>query len=566
MNSPSVVPPYLPTIPNMLRQASSQYAEEEFIVRGERRLTFAELDRESMRLARGLVASGVGKGSQVGVLLPNGPDFALAFMAAARIGAVVLPMSTLYQPRELKWVLRHADIDTLIVAPGYLGHDYMARLTQALPGLDRHHGHRLFLDEAPHLRRVYVWSDEAPLWALPAPAALQQAAESGPVTEALVRAMEDAVTPADRAFMIYTSGSTADPKGVVHTHGNSMRHSYQMATAYGLPKAGERVISPRPFFWIAGLSATFFYALHAGFCIVVPGDSQPATFLELMVAENAHFVTGAAPGFAAIANLAESRNETLSVIQLVTDYAGVVEKVDGVPRFVSRRLEELFPAAEAQRTRHLMPRIYGMTETTSAYVSLPAPQRLPEAKAGSNGQPAPGTFVRIVDPETRAPLPPGVPGELVVGGYSLMAGLHKKERHETFVGELLYPTGDMCSVDEDGWVTFVTRLSEMIKISGANVAPLEVESLLNGRDGIRESAVVSIEHDRRTELVAAVVLHDGADFDEQCVIADLKGELSSFKVPRRIVPMAEEDLPRTATGKVHKLRLQKTLQESLVAG
>src|SRR5690606_37407098 len=104
---------------------------------------------------------------------------------------------------------------------------------------------------------------------------------------------------------------------------------------------------------------------------------------------------------------------------------------------------------EAERTRHRMPSIYGMTETTSAYVSVPAPERIPEDKIGTNGRPAPGAFVRIVDPETREPLPPGQPGELLAGGYSLMAGLYKKERHETFVGELLYPTGDMCSVDED---------------------------------------------------------------------------------------------------------------------
>jgi acyl-coenzyme A synthetase/AMP-(fatty) acid ligase len=135
---------------------------------------------------------------------------------------------------------------------------------------------------------------------------------------------------------------------------------------------------------------------------------------------------------------------------------------------------------------------------------------VPEDKRGANGKPAPGAFVRIVDPETRAPLPPGQPGELLAGGYSLMAGLYKRERHETFLGEVLYPTGDMCKVDEDGWVTFVTRLSEMIKISGANVAPLEVESLLNAREAIRESAVVGVERDRRTELVAAVILHDGA--------------------------------------------------------
>ena len=557
-NTP-LIPQYQPTIPNMLNHAARAFGDSELLVRRDRRLTFAELDEQSWALARGLVAAGIGKGSHVGVWMPNGPEFALAFMAAARIGAVVVPMSTLYQTRELKWVLQHADIDTLITAPSYLAHDYVARLSQALPALSGQSSGSLMLTDSPHLRRIYVWEDEAPSWAWPAPAMMLKAPGADRVSTDLVRAMEAAVTPADHAFMIYTSGSTADPKGVVHTHGNSMRHSFQMATAYGLPKAGERVLTSRPFFWIAGLSATLFYALHSGFCLVIPDDAEPSTYLTLMGREHIDFVTGAAASFAALDKEAQRLDCDLSVVQVVTDYAGVVSRTSDTPRFVCSRLEAHFPAMEAIRTRHRMPSIYGMTETTSAYVSLPAPQRVPEEKVGANGLPAPGAFVRIVDPVTHEPLPPSQAGELLAGGYSLMAGLHKKERQDTFVGELLYPTGDMCRMDQDGWVTFVTRLSEMIKVSGANVAPLEVERLLNARDAVRESAVVGIPDGARTELVAAVILHEGATLDRDRLIAELKEELSSFKVPRRIEVVADTDVPRTATGKIHKQRLAKML-------
>ncbi|MFW6092885.1 MAG: class I adenylate-forming enzyme family protein [Pseudomonadota bacterium] len=553
-----VLPPYDPTIPNMLAHAGEHHGERELLVRGGQRLGFRELEARSLTLARRLVAEGVSKGSHVGVLLPNGPEFAVAFLAAARIGAVVIPMSTLYQARELGWVLRHADMDTLIVAPAYLNHDYLERLEQALPGLTASGGDTHFLEEAPHLRRIYVWGERVPAWARP----LTEAEDGAWVSEALVRALEAAVTPADPAFMIYTSGSTAAPKGVVHTHGNSMRHSYQMATVYALPKAGERVLSPRPFFWIAGLSATFFYAIHGGFTVVIPDAADPAHQLELMEREAVDFVTGNGAGFTALADRAEAQDHPLSVVQVVTDYAGVVRRDTAPVQFVCERLERAFPAEQAQATRRRMPSIYGMTETTSAYVSLPAPQRLPEDRIGANGKPAPGAFVRIVDPDTREPLPPGEPGELLAGGYSLMAGLHKQERHDTFVGELLYPTGDMCSEDEDGWVTFVTRLSEMIKISGANVAPLEVENLLNAEDGIRESAVVDLTRDGHTRLVAAVVPHEGARISEAAVIERLKTELSSFKVPRQIVTMADSEVPRTATGKIHKPRLRALLSDA----
>ena len=550
--------PFVPTIPNLLHWANEHYADQALIEKAGRRLTFSGLERESMVLAKQLVAQGVTKGTRVGILLPNDVEFPVVFMAAARIGAIVLPMSTLYQPRELQWVIRHADIDTLFIADSYMNHNYIDRLETAIPEITKQDMAPLFIESVPYLRQIIVVGDETPLWATNYSTILQQRTPVA-INDAFIHSMEAAVTPSDWAFMIYTSGSTADPKGVVHTHGNAMRHSCQMANVYGIPKTGERVAVSRPYFWIAGLSGSLFYALHAGFTLVIPDSASAAAFYDLVINDDIDFVCAGAAIFAAMNHLAKASGSGLTVTQLVTDYAGVCHMDNGRVSFTNERMESALAAKVAQENPDAMPSIYGMTETTSAYVSVPPPGRLTEDKAGFCGQPAAGAFVRIVDPVTREPLPPGQPGELLAGGYSLMAGLYKKERHETFVGECLYPTGDMCAVDEDGWVKFVTRLGDMIKISGANVAPLEVELLLNREPGIGESAVVGVKEESGIELVAAVIADGSVTLDQPSILNRLKGELSSFKVPKRIVIVDEETMPRTATGKIKKRDLPELL-------
>ncbi|HYC22188.1 MAG TPA: AMP-binding protein, partial [Candidatus Bathyarchaeia archaeon] len=218
-------PDFSPTVPALLRSAVEHHGERLLIVHGDVRLTYADADARSARLARGLLAMGVGKGTRVGLLMPNGPDWIVACLAAARIGALLVPINTFYQARELGWVLRHADVALLLVVARFRSHDYLARLETAAPELARSEPAdppqlpgRLRVRSLPHLRDVRVWGEHDRSWA-GSGRDLEAAADSEPrLDDAFLRAVEQEVTPADPMVIIYTSGSTAEPRGAVHTH------------------------------------------------------------------------------------------------------------------------------------------------------------------------------------------------------------------------------------------------------------------------------------------------------------------------------------------------------------
>jgi acyl-CoA synthetase (AMP-forming)/AMP-acid ligase II len=552
----------------MLHQVADTYGDQEAIVRGSSRITFRALERESARVARGLLVAGVGKGSRVALLMPNSPDWVVAFMAITRIGAIAVPLSTLYQAPELRWVLRHADIDVLFIRDRYLNHDYVARLEEALPSLAQQDTTRLFLPEAPHLRAIYVWGDCDRTWAQRGPDSLLGAAERQPaIDREFLSQVEASITPADLLFMIYTSGSTADPKGVVHFHGNVIRHTYQMAHDFTLIEPGDRLASQRPYFWVAGLCATLLYTLHSGGCLIVPETDAPVEALRLIEAERLTFVGGAATWFTAIAAHAAAHQSEYTVAQLSLDIAGVARRTAaGDYAFVRESLEARIPFSATPLPQKRIPNMFGMTEMLGAHSAEPAPTVMPETKEGASGRAIPGVVRKVVDSASGRELPAGEVGELWVRGYSLMAGLYKKEREETFEPDGFYRTGDLCVVDEADCLTFKSRLGDMLKVHGANVAPLEVERCLNAQHGVFDSAVLGLPDGRGDTLVAAAVVPlEGVELDEQELIAQLRKELSSYKVPKRIAFLAAEAIPRTGSGKVQKFKLKPILEEALKA-
>ena len=159
-------PDYDPSIPHFIRTRSERFGDNPLILLGEQRISYRDAAEQSARLARGMLASNLGKGSRVGLLMPNGPDWLVAWLAAARIGAIVVPMNTFYKPRELGWVMRHADLQTLLMVPRFLNNDYLERLETVAPGLARQKADALLLPELPFLRSVYVWGDHDRGWAM----------------------------------------------------------------------------------------------------------------------------------------------------------------------------------------------------------------------------------------------------------------------------------------------------------------------------------------------------------------------------------------------------------------
>lgn len=562
-------PPYTPTVPEMLRFVAREYADMDAIVRGNERLSYRELERRSATMARGLLAHGLGKGSRVALIMPDSPDFAIAFMAAARIGAVVLPMTTLYQAPEIRWVLNHADIDTLLTYDKYLNHDYIERLQTAFPDLAQHGGRELYLGDAPYLRRVFVWNRRDVPWAYSAPEdLLDRSAKADAIDDAFLTSVESNLSPADHLAMIYTSGSTADPKGVVHYHGAMMRHSYLFATEYYPYTPGERAVAIWPWFWVAGLATSLLICLQGGVCLIVPESNDAAHVADAIITENATLFSGMFDHVARVSHHLRARAGDLELFSVHVATAGIARRngASGECRFLSENLERLVPARQMPVPAERIVRYYGMTETLAGHSGEPAPAFAPVGKEGTSGRPLPEVQRKVVDPETRQVLPPGEVGELCVRGFSLMAGLYKKERHETFDADGYYPSGDLCVIDEDDWLTFKARTGDMIKVSGANVAPLQVEQAMMSIDGVDSCAVVGLNRGTNDALLAAAVVPlPGRSVTETALITAMKPLLASYKIPKRVFIMSDSDIPRTANGKVRYFKLREQLEAQLGA-
>jgi acyl-CoA synthetase (AMP-forming)/AMP-acid ligase II len=526
------------TIPTFLRDLTRQHGERDLIVADARRLTYAEAETRSAAMARGLLAAGVGKGSHVGALLPNGPEWVLTWLATTRIGAVLVPLNTFFQTRELAWTLRHADVECLLVASRFLTHDYSARLEAALPGLADAGEAPLRLQAAPHLRRVHVFGPCDRPWARDA------AALEGPVDPALnadfLEAVESTVSPADAMVMLYSSGSTADPKGALHTHGSLLRHAAALAALRNL-KPEDRIWSPMPFFWVGGFVFAFVSNLCAGACTLCEEVFDPEKTLAFLERERATIAIGW-PHFGKALAEHPSRHER--------DLSGL--RGGNVP--------DILPPEVCPSDPELRANALGMTETCGPH-TWGGEGALPEAERGSFGRAVPGVEHCVVDPETGQPVPPGSPGEICVRGYSLMQGLYKVEREDTFTPDGFYRTGDAGYFGADGLLYFQGRLGDLIKTGGANVTPSEVEQVLLSYPEVKEAYVVGIPDPERGQSVAAsVVLERGAEATPEVLRARLRGDLSAYKVPRHLYIDALTDLPFTDSGKLDKRRLAKLLE------
>jgi acyl-CoA synthetase (AMP-forming)/AMP-acid ligase II len=504
-------------------------------------LTYRQVEAQSSLLARGLLARGAGKGTPVGLLMPNGPDWIVAWMAITRIGAIAVQLSTFSKADELARTIRHSDIQTLLTADNFLNHDYVERLEAALPSLATAGGQPLKLREAPYLRSIWIWGEARPAWATGDRAGLEAAAESGGYDAGLLAAVEAQVAPSDPAVMIYTSGSTAEAKAVVHSHGSVVRQSLLMSI-YSAFEPGDRMLLSQPLFWVGGLCTSLLSANHAGAALICPPRPSSASALSTIRERG---VTQMSMWPAQVAAIMAEPDFKLE------DFAGLRPNSSQQLSFY-----KLIPPGRS-------PGGLGMTETFGPHSLEMATEVLPEHRAGAFGRAVPGFERRIIDPDTGEELPPGELGELCLRGGSLMLGFHKKERADTFERDGFYRTGDLCRIMEDGYLFMQGRLGDMIKTSGANVSPGEVERVLMQNPAIRTAIVTGLPDPVLGEIVvAAVVLNPGAHVEPAALQAELSGQISSYKVPRRIVFFDYDDLPWGASGKIIKPRLKELLQKA----
>jgi acyl-CoA synthetase (AMP-forming)/AMP-acid ligase II len=521
------------TVPALLRARVASRAEAVLLACDDDVLTYAEAGRRSAALARGLLAAGAGKGTHVGILHPNGSAFVVAWLAAARIGAVGVPLSTFSKPAELRVLLRNADVAILLAASSYRAHDYAAALREAIPELALGAPPPLFAGSMPVLRRIAF---EPPAkadsgWSLRA----LEASGSGVAADVLAAA-EAAVDAGDRLTIVHTSGSTAEPKGVIHTHGALIRHldNLNQLRRYG---ADEVLFSNSPFFWIGGLAYSLLGTLVAGAKLVCSNAPHAAGVLDLLERERPTLVNGFAQ----------------SVAHLPLDPTFAKRDLTSIRR---GNLYPILPDDVRPASPDLRHGMLGMTETGSVCLASEDESDQPEHRRGSFGRPVPGFEARVVDPDTGAVCGAHAPGELHLRGPFLMEGYHGRERHEVFDPDGWYRTGDLFVVDDEGFFYFQGRRGEMIKTSGANVSPREVEAAIHALTGLA-AHVIGVRDEARGQLVAAALrVPAGRTLDIEALREQLAERLSSYKVPRRFLLLRDDEVPMLASGKLDRSALE----------
>ena len=473
------------------------------------RRTWGELAAESRQAAARLHAAGAGRGTRVALLCSNRPEWLPIAFGVARLGAVLVPLSTLWKRDEISYALRHADVELLVMLPGFLKHDYVA----SVHGID-----------APELRGVVLLEGSArgmTRWAdLPAAAG----PGSGP-----------SVSPRDPAVVFFTSGTTAQAKAVVQSHGALTTSARRVADCLGLGP-DDAWWGHMPLFWSGGFVLGALASTAAGARIVLQEVVETGESLALLEREGCTIMFGwhqAAP-------LLEHADFPRRRLRL--------KKGSGGTHPLATRL--LGPD-------HVSVGMYGMTETATCVTSArwDDPE---EIRTGTFGRPLAGMDLRIVDPGTKAPVPPGETGEILVRGPTLMQGYHKVPPAETFDAEGFFPTGDLGYLDPAGCLHFASRLKDVIKTAGVNVAASEVEEALARHPAVHAAHVVGVPDPVRGENVAAfVVLAPGAATTDEELRAFCRASLASYKVPRHVFLVADGALPRTGTGKVEKAVLRR---------
>lgn len=534
-------PTITPTIPALVRSSAARFGDRPFLIAEAQTLTYTDLESRSARLATALLAAGLGKGDHVGILMPNSVEWAIAWFATTRIGAVAVPLNTFYKASELAWTARHADLRAVLAQTGFRGHDFLDRLEEALPGLaDQDTPGRLALPDTPYLRTIAVWGTCDRRWAsalLADPAGTLSADPAERCDTDFLVDVESCVTPADDVMIIYTSGSTGDPKGPVHTHGTLVRHTYNLTFDYGVT-SDTVMFTSMPFFWVGGLITGVHAVIHHGATLVTQPAFDAAEALELIERHRATITLGWPQQGKSMAEHPDFARRDLSSVQRTS-----------------------MPAMVPPERRPKGPNALGMTELCGNHIGVDPYPAQPADRRETGGYSIDGLSHLLVDPATGDPVSAGTVGEIWVRGYSLMQRLYKREREDVFTPDGYYRTGD-CGVQyDDGWIKFTGRLGDLIKTGGGtNVTPGEVELALTDCDGVLEAYVVGAEDGHNGTIVAAAVVPRGdAQLDAEALRADVRSRLSAYKVPKFIWVTNKEALPFTATGKVKKSDLAKQL-------
>ena len=520
------------TIPALLEEQARRFADREAVVGSGRRLTYRALRDETLQAARGFAAVGVRKGDHVAILMDNRPEWIVAFLALQQLGATAVGLNTWATPREMQYALAHAEVKFLIAVERFRKNDYRAMLDQMQP-----HAENL-----PQLRGT-VWLPTGPggtaasgiTWG-------ELLAKSGEVPLAQVETAGRAVSPADTALLLYTSGSTAAPKGILLHHQNWIRNAWNIGERQKVTPE-DRLWLAVSLFWSFGSVNAMPNILSHGACVVLQEHFDAGEALALIEQERCSIMYGTPNMVQALIEHPTRAQRNLSTLRSGA-MIGTPEQLMGAVTLGAKNICNVYGLSET----------YGNCAVTDANETL-------DVRLHSVGQPLPGVTVRICHIETGQALPAGEVGEIRVKG-PLFSAYFKDEAktRESFDSDGFFLTGDLGELDAQGRLYYKGRLKEMVKSGGINIAPIEVEETLMRHPGVRTAFVIGVPDAQLDEVLVAIIIpQEGQQPSPAELKAFCKQELAAYKVPARFRLATDAELPLTTTGKVQKMKLKDLL-------
>lgn len=502
------------TLASFLEEVGQRFADAEALVFDDPlragatvRWTYADLRREARRVARALVADGLEIGDRVAIVMGNRPEAVAALFGAAMAGAVVVPLSTFSPPPELRFLLAHADVTVLLTQTQMLGRRFADEVAE-------------IRGELPRLREVVAVGD--PAW--------ESFLDGGDgVDDADLDARRALASPEADGLIIYSSGTTSTPKGVLHNQRAPTLQFWLQAQIFRRHQ-GTRLWTSLPMFWTAGLNTAMGSTLAAGGCWVMQETFEPGAALALMARERVTEPYCLPHQTGALAEHPTWASTDLSALRCVF----------GKSAFARH------PSVDGDTTWN-MPVGYGLSETCAFFVThwSDTPRELLKH---SMGRLLPGNELRVVDPDSGRVLGPQEDGELAIKGPTLMRHYVGMGPDDCFDAEGFFHTGDAGFVDAEGYVHFTGRRTEMIKTGGANVSPAELEVELRACPPVKLARIVGVPDERLDQIVVAcITLQDGAEATEADIQAFLRARVAPYKVPKLVLFFADGDIPMTTS-------------------
>jgi acyl-CoA synthetase (AMP-forming)/AMP-acid ligase II len=533
------------TIPGLVEDAAARFGEAEAIVdvhgpgAATIRLTFDQLADEVASATRAIVANGIDRGDRVAIWAPNCAEWVVAALGAVGAGALLVPLNTRFKGAEAAYILRQSGARMLFTVDGFLGNDYPALLDEAVAAGDK----------VPDLERVVILrrgdDGPGPVTAKGDPVVAWDVflQEGGACSADVAAGRTASITSGDLSDLVFTSGTTGHPKGVMTTHGQTLRTFATWSEIVGL-RQGDRYLIVNPFSHTFGYKAGILACLMTGATMVPEPVFDVGRVVERVEQEHITVLPGPPTIFQSILDHPDRKGFDLSSLRLVVTGAAVVpvELVRGL--WSDLGIETVLTA-------------YGLTEATGT-VTMCRQGDSAEVISGTSGRAIPDVEVRIVDADGTE-LPTGEAGEIVVRGYNVMRGYFNEPdgSDEAIDAAGWLHTGDVGTMDPAGNVTITDRLKDMYVCGGFNVYPAEVEAVLRLHPSVEQVAVVGVPDRRMGEVGLALVVAagDAPEGLDAELVAWARQRVANYKVPQRVLLV--DSLPANASGKVLKRELRQ---------